>query len=65
MLAVTVRAELSSLTSTIEELTARVGTLAEHARASREEDLATDLFAVERALDGARRKLVRLQTPRR
>jgi hypothetical protein len=54
-----VRAELSSITSTLSELTRRVTTLAERARQGADEDLATDLFSVERGLSGALRRLER------
>jgi hypothetical protein len=59
-LAMASRAELSSLTASLDELTRRVTALAEEARHADDEDLATDLFAVERALTGALRRLGRL-----
>jgi hypothetical protein len=55
----TARAELSSITSTLTELTRRVTELAERARDGGEADLATELFAVERGLRGALRRLGR------
>jgi hypothetical protein len=61
---VTSRAELSSLTSTLDELTRRVTSLADQARAVEEEDLAAELFGVERALTGALRRLRRLDASR-
>jgi hypothetical protein len=61
----TARAELSSLTSTLEELTRRVTRLAEQARAAADEELAVELFGVERALTGALRRLNRVEAPRR
>ena len=57
---VTTRGELSSITSTLDELTRRVTALAEQARANEEDDLAAELFGVERALTGALRRLGRL-----
>jgi len=56
----TQRAELSSLTSSLDELTRRVTAMAESARGSGHEDLANELFGVERALHGALRRLGRL-----
>lgn len=53
-------AELSSVTSAIEELTRRVTAIAEEFAARKKEDLATDLYAVERALTTASRRLGRL-----
>jgi len=64
-LAMTSRAELSSLAASLDELTRRVTALAEGARQADDEDLATDLFAVERALTGALRRLGRLAEGRR
>jgi hypothetical protein len=58
------RAELSSLATALSELTRRVGALAEQAEAARDEELATELFAVERALRGAGRRLERVTDPR-
>jgi hypothetical protein len=58
------RGELSSLTSTLDELTRRVTALAEQARADEQEDLAAELFGVERALTGALRRLGRLSADR-
>ncbi|HVA09208.1 MAG TPA: hypothetical protein VNG12_20950 [Acidimicrobiales bacterium] len=55
----TSRAELSSLSSTMKELHDRVTSLAESAQASGEEEIARELFAVERALGGALRRLRR------
>lgn len=62
-----VRAELSSISSTLDDLTRRVSALAERARdpdeagegGSTGADLATELFAVERSLRGALRRLER------
>lgn len=55
----TTRAELSSITSTLTELTQRVTALAEQAREGGDADLAAALFTVERDLRGALRKLAR------
>jgi len=57
--AVTTRGELSSLSSTLDELTRRVTALAEGARDAGDEELAVELFAVERSLAGALRRLLR------
>ena len=56
---VTTRAELSSITSTLTELARRVTALAERARDDADADLASQLFAVERDLRGALRRLER------
>ena len=55
-------AEISSLSSTLKELNDRVSALAESAVAGGDEDMARELFAVERALGGALRRLRRFQT---
>jgi hypothetical protein len=52
-------AEISSLSSTLKELNDRVSALAESAQAGGNEDMARELFAVERALGGALRRLRR------
>ena len=49
-------AELSSLATALDDLARRVTTLAE-GLANEQEDLATELFEVERSLNGARRRL--------
>jgi len=54
------RAELSSLASTLDELTRRMTGLADAAASGGDDELATELFAVERALQGAQRRLRRL-----
>ncbi len=56
---ISTRSELSSLASTLDELTRRVTALAEGAASGGDDDAATELFAVERALQGALRKLQR------
>lgn len=53
-------AELSSLSSTLEQLTRRVGAMGESARVRKQEDVANELFNVERALSGAQRRISRL-----
>jgi phage shock protein A len=52
-------AELSSLASTLQELNDRVSAMAEAAVAGGNEDMARELFAVERSLGGALRRLRR------
>jgi len=52
-------AELSSLSSTLKELNDRVSIMAEAAQAGGNEDMARELFAVERSLSGALRRLRR------
>jgi hypothetical protein len=52
-------AELSSLASTLKELNDRVSVMAESAQSSGNEDMARELFAVERSLSGALRRLGR------
>jgi hypothetical protein len=53
------RSELSSLTGLLEQVTDRITRMADDASKSREDDVATELFAIERALSGARRRLIR------
>lgn len=60
-----VRAELSSITSTLADMSRRVTALAEQARDGGEADLATDLFSVERGLAGALRRLERATSEER
>jgi len=60
-----VEPELSSLSSALEELTRRIAAIAEGAQARHDDEAATELFAVERALRGAGRRLARLASPRR
>jgi hypothetical protein len=55
----TTRAELSSIASTLTELTQRVTALAERCRGDRDAELAAELFAVERDLRAALRRLGR------
>ncbi len=53
-------AELSSLSSSLDQIARRVGAMAEEASRDKEESVASELFAVERALQGAFRRLSRL-----
>lgn len=50
-------AELSSISSALDDLTRRLTGIAEGYQRSRRDDLASDLFAVESLLDTARRRL--------
>jgi hypothetical protein len=52
-------AEISSLSSTLQELNDRVTSMAETAMAQGNEDMAKELFFVERSLGGALRRLRR------
>lgn len=54
------RSELSSLASLLNQVTDRVTSMAEKAAADKADDLANELFAIERALSGARRRFERL-----
>ncbi|MGH8989359.1 MAG: hypothetical protein ACRDXC_12340 [Acidimicrobiales bacterium] len=58
------RAELSSITSTLADLNERVTALAERSRDGGEADLAAELFAIERDLRGALRRLARASSER-
>jgi len=53
-------AELSSLATALDELTRRVTVHADAAQSAKDEETAKELFAVERALDSANRRLARL-----
>jgi phage shock protein A len=55
----TTAAEISSLTSTLQELNERVTAMAEGALSRGDEDMAHELIAVERSLGGALRRLRR------
>ncbi len=55
-------AELSSLATALDELTRRVTEHADAAQESEDEETARELFAIERALNGANRRLSRLAT---
>ncbi|MDA8032974.1 MAG: hypothetical protein M0T71_02210 [Actinomycetota bacterium] len=54
------RAELSSLASSLDQLTRRVTSLGEAAASHKDERVAGELFAVERSLVTAGRRLERL-----
>ena len=57
-------AELSSVGTALGELTRRVSSLAEQAAQRADDEVSSELFAVERALQGAGRRLERLTTPK-
>lgn len=52
--------ELSSIASTLEQLTRRVSGMAEAAQGDKDEHAALELFAVERQLAAAERRLTRM-----
>lgn len=54
------RSELGSLADMLEQVTRRITTMAEQSQRQREETTAKELFAIERALAGAHRRVVRL-----
>lgn len=54
--------ELSSIATALEELTRRVTTYADAADAVEDDESAKELFAIERSLSGASRRLSRLTT---
>ena len=54
------RPELSSLASTLEEVLQRVSALTDEATAGGDEDAVSELVALERALQGALRRMRRL-----
>ncbi|HEY1734034.1 MAG TPA: hypothetical protein VGL60_07885 [Acidimicrobiales bacterium] len=54
------RAEISAIHSSLDDVLRRITALAESARADDDEELAGELFGVERALTGANRRLQRL-----
>lgn len=53
-------AEMSSLSAALEELCRRVTAMANSYAAAKRDDVATDLYAVERAIAGAQRRLSHL-----
>lgn len=53
-------AELSSVCSTLDQLARRCASMGEAAQATKDEEVASELFAAERAIEGARRRLNRL-----
>jgi hypothetical protein len=54
------RAQLSSISASLGELTKRIGSMAEQAGAVGDETVAGELYSVERALQAATRRLERL-----
>jgi hypothetical protein len=56
-------AELSSLATALDELRQRVASIADRAAAEHDDETASELFAVERALTGAGRRLGRITAP--
>jgi hypothetical protein len=58
-------AELSSLATALEDLTRRVTAHADAAHGAKEDEMAKELFAIERALMGASRRLTRLTSAMR
>jgi len=53
-------AELSSIATALDELTRRVTTHADAANSAHDEEMARELFAIERSLSTANRRLSRL-----
>jgi hypothetical protein len=53
-------AELSSLATALDELTTRITAIADGYATSERDELAADLYAVERALTGAQRRLTKV-----
>jgi len=56
--------ELSSVATALDELNRRLVAIADQAASEHDDETASELFAVERALRGALRRLSRLTTPR-
>jgi hypothetical protein len=54
------RAELSSLSTALDELAQRISAIAERYAGEKRDDRATELYQVERALAGARRGLAKI-----
>jgi hypothetical protein len=59
------RSELASIAELLDHLTDRITAMAEGVYAAKEEGAAAELFAIERTLRGASRKLARLLTAHR
>jgi hypothetical protein len=57
-------AELSSIAASLEQITRRIGIMAEQANDEQEETVSSELFSVERALQGATRRLGRVVASR-
>jgi hypothetical protein len=53
-------AELSSISTTLEQLARRVGGMGDSAKRAKEDEVAYELFAVERALNSAQRRLAKM-----
>jgi len=53
-------ADLSSMAATVDDLTVRLGPIADAFEAAQRDDLVAEVHEVERALDSARRRLLRL-----
>ncbi len=53
-------ADLSSLAATVEDLTARLGAIAGSYEAAHRDDLIAEVREIERTLEAARRRLLRL-----
>jgi hypothetical protein len=53
-------AELSSVATALDELTTRITAIADRYARSERDELAADLYAVERALTGAQRRLTKV-----
>ena len=53
-------ADLSSMAATVDDLTVRLGPIADAFEAAHRDDLVAEVHEVERALDSARRRLLRL-----
>lgn len=58
----TTSAEISSMAATVEELTRRLGPIADTYGRSHRDDLVSEVHEVERTLNGALRRLNRLAT---
>jgi hypothetical protein len=52
--------QLSSIAKTLEELTQRVARMGDDAHARHDDGTATELFAAERSISGATRRITRL-----
>jgi hypothetical protein len=59
------RSELSSIATLLDQLTARISAMGESAQRDKEDAVANELFAIERALVGAGRRISRLFAPQR
>ncbi|MDQ1397568.1 MAG: hypothetical protein QOG64_2827 [Acidimicrobiaceae bacterium] len=53
-------AELSSLATALDELTSRITAMADDAASQQRDDIASELFEIERALTGASRRLMKV-----